>query len=300
MQNQPLVSVITITRNRGKLLGRCIKSVLGQTYHNIEHIVVDGASTDETDDVISSFNDDRLRFVKLNSNWSIAKTINYGVEISKGKYITFLDSDDEYKPEKVEKQLFKMQSLPEEYGMVYCWMTYYDQVTRKVLRKHQPTVKGDVSIDVVAEPVVSGTPTYFFRRNAFAETGGWKEKDEIGIVSDWELAARFCQKWKVDYVPESLINVYVNHGAERMSDKTYYKDLLKRQIQFEHYFLSEFKDVFESEPSKACNHWFTLSKAYMLRGEYKKAWPYFMKLMRYRHSLRDLSLIPYCLIHKSK
>ena len=60
MENQPLVSVITITRNRGKLIGRCIDSVLNQTYKNIEHIVVDGASDDETDDL-----DDELEMAGL-------------------------------------------------------------------------------------------------------------------------------------------------------------------------------------------------------------------------------------------
>ena len=101
----PLVSVITITHNRGKLIGRCIQSVLNQSYTNIEHIVVDGASDDNTDEVIAGFNDIRLKYIKLESNWPVAKTINYGVEQSKGMFVTFLDSDDEYLPTKVEKQL---------------------------------------------------------------------------------------------------------------------------------------------------------------------------------------------------
>ena len=297
---QPLVSVITITRNRGKLISRCIQSVLNQTYKNIEHIVVDGASDDNTDEVVVGFKDKRLKYIKLSSNWPIAKTINYGVEQSKGRFITFLDSDDEYLPTKIEKQLKKMLTLPEDYGMVYCWMTYYDQETMKVVTEHKPTVKDDVSVDVVAEPVVSGTPTYFFRREAFLKNGGWKEKDEIGIVSDWELAARFCQKWKVDFVPESLINVYINHGVVRMSEKSYYKDLLERQIKFENYFLNEFSQIFGESPQKACSHWFTLSKALMLTGRFTEAWPFYMKVMRYRHSVKDLFLIPYCLFHKAK
>ena len=78
---QPLVSIITITRNRAKLIGRCIGSVLGQSYHNIEHIVVDGASDDNTGDVIASFVDDRLKYLKLDSNWSLEKTYKYGYKI---------------------------------------------------------------------------------------------------------------------------------------------------------------------------------------------------------------------------
>lgn len=294
----PLVSVITITRNRGKLIGRCIQSVLNQTYTNIEHIVVDGASDDETDEVVANFRDERLKYIKLESNWSIAKTINFGVEKSKGDFVTFLDSDDEYHSTKIEKQLNKMLKLPNDYGMVYCWMTYFDQKSMKIIKEHKPTVKGDVSLDVVAEPVVSGTPTYFFRRESFITNGGWKEKEEIGIVSDWELAARFCQKWKVDFVPESLINVYVNHGAVRMSEKSYYMDLLERQIKFEKYFLNEFESIFKVAPRKACSHWFTLSKALMLSKKFSEAWPFYIKVIRYRHSFKDIMLLPYCIFHK--
>jgi glycosyltransferase involved in cell wall biosynthesis len=100
---KPLVSVVTITRNRGNLLGRCIKSVLEQTYNNIEHIVVDGASDDNTDETVGSFKDERLHFIKLETNWPIKETIDHGISLCKGKYITFLDSDDEYLPEKYEE-----------------------------------------------------------------------------------------------------------------------------------------------------------------------------------------------------
>lgn len=297
---RPLVSVITITRNRGKLIGRCIKSVLGQTYQKIEHIIVDGASDDETDEVIASFNDSRLKYLKLESNWPIAKTINYGVEQSNGQFITFLDSDDEYLPTKVEKQLSKIQSLSEDYGMVYCWMTYYDQETMKVDHIHNPQLRGDVSELVVEKPVVSGTPTYFFRREAFLANGGWKESDEVGIISDWEMGARFCQKWKVDFVPESLINVYINHGATRMSEKKYYKNVLEKQIKFEKYFLSEFSEIFNKYPQKACSHWYSLSRALMIIGKYSEAWPFYKNLLKHRHSFKDLLLFPYSLIQKTE
>lgn len=297
---QPLVSVITITRNRGKLIGRCIQSVLNQTYKNIEHIIVDGASDDETDEVVASFKDERLKYIKLDSNWSIAKTINYGIENSIGEFITFLDSDDEYHPTKVEKQLNKILTLPKDYGMVYCWMTYFDQKSMKIIKEHKPTVKGDVSVDVVAEPVVSGTPTYFFRRDAFIENGGWKEKDEIGIVSDWELAARFCQKWKVDFVPESLINVYVNHGVVRMSEKSYYKDFWIRNIQFHEYMLRTFRDVFEEIPSKAHFHLYMLVRSYCMIGQLRKAFSLYLKLLKSKPTSKNVLSLFYSIYLRIK
>ncbi len=272
---KPLVSVVTITRNRGNLLKRCISSVLGQTYTNIEHIVVDGASDDNTDEVVRSFKDERLHFIRLETNWPIKETLDHGISLCKGKYITFLDSDDEYLPEKVEKQVALIESLPEDYGLVYCWMTYYDNNTKEVLRCHKPELRGFVGDKTVSSPVLSGTPTLLFRSDAIRDLNGWKSQDEIGIVSDWELCARATQKYKVDYVPESLVNVYVNHGNVRQSEpEKYYKDLSKRNIKFHEHFLNQFADVFSRHPHYAYYHYFNLFHCYAILKERKMAWRY--------------------------
>ncbi len=252
---QPLVSVITITRNRGSLLGRCINSVLGQTYKKIEYFIVDGASDDNTDEVVASFKDDRLHFIKLESNWPIKETLDQGISLCKGKYVTFLDSDDEYVPDKVEKQVRLIESLPNEYGFVYCWMSYYDNTTNMFLRKHAPTLRGFVPVEAVSSNVISGTPSLMFRREVLIDLEGWKSKDEIGIISDWELCARACQKYKVDFTNESLVNVYVNHGSVRQSQAEYYDEFYKRNIVFHKYFLQQYKDLFTQYPKAAQLHY---------------------------------------------
>jgi len=237
---QPLVSVITVTRNRGKLIGRCINSVLNQSYKNIEHIIVDGASDDETDSVVNGYLDNRLRFIKLDSNWPVVKTFHYGVSLAKGKYITFLDSDDEYVPQKIEKQVALIESLPEEYGMVYCWMTYFDSSNNdSIIRVQKAELRGKVPIDTLIKPTVSGTPTFLFKKTIFDELGGWNEKNPI--PTDWELGARYCQRWNVDYVPESLVNVYVNHIYERTSTLMRYdRAWLEKRIAMHEYMLKEY------------------------------------------------------------
>ena len=215
---QPLVSVITITRNRGYLLGRCINSVLNQTYRNLEHIVVDGASTDDTKEVVGKIDDPRLHFIGLDVNLDVLESIDLAFERSNGDYICFLDSDDEYLPTKVEKEVKLLQSLPKEYGMVYCWMTYYDSArNNKVIRVHKPALRGFVRDENIAKPIVSGTPLYMFKRDIFKQLGGWNK--EIPCVSDWELAIRCTQICSIDFVPESLVNVYENHGSIRQTDE---------------------------------------------------------------------------------
>lgn len=274
---QPLVSVITITRNRGNLIGRCIKSVLNQTYKNIEYIIVDGASDDNTDEVVASFKDKRLHYVKLETNWPIKETLDHGISLCNGKYITFLDSDDENLPEKIEKQVTLIESLSDEYGLVYCWMTYFDNQTKQVLSIHKPELRGDVRDEVIGEPVISGTPTLMFRCELLRKLDGWKSPDEIGIISDWELCARACQITKVDYVPESLVNVYENHGSIRQSDKAYYEKFAKSTFKFSKYFLSHFEENFKRRPDQIFYHYWIFFTCSLRMHRYYDAFKWFVR-----------------------
>jgi glycosyltransferase involved in cell wall biosynthesis len=114
--NQPLVSVCVATYNRSHLLTeRCIASVLQQTYDRLELIVVGDGCTDDTEEVVSRIQDPRLRFVNLRQRgtypadpmlrWMVAGTppLNHALSIAQGHYITHLDDDDEYLPDRLEK-----------------------------------------------------------------------------------------------------------------------------------------------------------------------------------------------------
>lgn len=294
---QSLISIITVTRNRGALLKRCIDSVLGQTYQNIEHIIVDGASTDNTDEVIASYSDKRLIYIKLETNLSVPESVYIGFTKSKGKYITFLDSDDEYLPTKIEKQYQLIENLPNDYGMVYCWMSYYNHKTNKFLKIHNPQLRGFVGNDTVEKPVVTGTPSFFIKRFIFQELGGWR--NNIGIISDWEFSARLCQKWKIDYVPESLVNVYINHQYQRMSDSAYYSNYCQNSILFHNHFLHEFNDIFEKYPKKKKYHLEALVNNYFYTSQYKAGWEKYFELLKIGFSFKNL-IRPFYVIFRKK
>lgn len=255
MIDEGLVSVITMTRNREKLLGRCIKSVLSQTYRNVEHIIVDGASTDGTAELVASFKDPRIKFFPLDSNWPIKDTLIFAASKANGKFICFLDSDDEYLPTKVEKQVSLLSRLPNEYGMVYCWMTYFDESNNNsVIRIHNPQLRGHVALQAAEKPVISGTPIFMFRKAIYEELGGWNW--EMPVVTDWELGARYCQKYPVDFVPESLVNVYENHCYVRQTDVLLKKRAsYVRRVGMHAYMLNEFSEVFKSHPKYKCHHY---------------------------------------------
>lgn len=100
-----LVSIITPTYNCSKFIGATIESVLSQTYKNFEMIIVDDASTDDTESVVKSYKDRRIKYIKLKTNSGPAVARNTAMEEAKGKYMAFLDSDDLWVPSKLEKQI---------------------------------------------------------------------------------------------------------------------------------------------------------------------------------------------------
>lgn len=106
-----LVSVITPTYNCGKFIGETIESVLAQTYHNWEMIIVDDCSTDDTSEVIRKYtdNDDRIKYFCLEKNSGAAVARNKALNIAKGRWIAFLDSDDLWLPNKLGSQIKFME-----------------------------------------------------------------------------------------------------------------------------------------------------------------------------------------------
>ena len=115
-----LVSIIMPSWNTDKYIGASIQSVIEQTYSNWELLIVDDCSTDNTDDVVSSFKDDRIRYFKNDTNLGAALTRNYALREAQGEWIAFLDSDDIWMPTKLEKQI----SFMNQHGYVLSYHEY--------------------------------------------------------------------------------------------------------------------------------------------------------------------------------
>ena len=115
-----LVSVITPSYNTARFLRETIGCVLSQTYENWEMLIVDDGSTDDTDDVVASFSDPRIRYFKNERNSGAAGSRNRALREARGKWIAFLDSDDLWTPDKLEKQIRFM----EENGFHFSYTQY--------------------------------------------------------------------------------------------------------------------------------------------------------------------------------
>ncbi|MDD7392954.1 MAG: glycosyltransferase family 2 protein [Eubacteriales bacterium] len=116
-----LVSIIMPSYNTAAYIGESIRSVLAQTYENWELLIVDDCSTDQTDEVVAAFCDPRIRYFKNAHNSGAAVSRNYALREAKGEWIAFLDSDDLWMPEKLERQLRFMK----EHGYQFSYTDYY-------------------------------------------------------------------------------------------------------------------------------------------------------------------------------
>ena len=291
------MTVLTITRNRADLIHRCIVSIQKQTYKNYEHIIVDGCSEDNTEDVVKSYNDYHIRYIKLN-HFGPEVQMKAGFEASKGAYVTFLDDDDEYLPDKIEKQVSLLDSLPYCYGMVYCWMTYYNS-KNQVIKVHCPSYRGWVKDNAVAENRISGTPTIMVRRDILSRIGGIYHDSHCGLPgSDVYLATRICSVTNVDYIPESLVKVYTGHDHRRLSERND-TEFLMRSIRFHSCFLEDYPEVFNANPLRANYHLFYITRLSFKLGNYKKGFSSLKQLLDTNPSLRQvLSVISALLLKK--
>lgn len=201
----PAVSVIIPTYNRAKLLPRAIKSVLNQTYQDFELIVVDDASTDNTEKVVKEFQekDGRIRYIQYKKNKGGSAARNSGIKAAKGEYIAFQDSDDEWLPEKLEKQMKVFENVSPEVGVVYTAFWRVDSDKKTIIPSSWVKQKeGNIHKELLRGNFVT-TPSIVARKECFEKAGMFDEK--LPRLQDWELVIRFSKYYNFKYINEPLL-----------------------------------------------------------------------------------------------
>ena len=135
------ISIIIPTYNRAHLILKSIKSVLNQTYQDIEILVIDDGSTDNTENLITDLNDKRIKYIKLENNQGGSKARNIGIMKASGKYISFQDSDDYYHYNKLETQFKNLKEKNSDFD--FCKICLFINETNK---KIFPTLKQEKNI----------------------------------------------------------------------------------------------------------------------------------------------------------
>jgi glycosyltransferase involved in cell wall biosynthesis len=230
--NPGLVSVVIPTYNRAATLPRAIKSVLGQDYDNLELIIVDDASTDETAEVLSRVDDPRMRVIVHEKNKGFAGALNTGGHAARGDIIAFQDSDDEWLDGKLSRQMQALSAAP-ECVCVYCMKIVYGRDPDYVRGKRRivcvpgpevEKVSGDMRLALAHKNIVS-TQTVVCRRDAFLRVGGFDERLYNSV--DWDFTSRLAALGSFAYVDEPLVNTYIQKDSiSTLSHKRPYSMLI--------------------------------------------------------------------------
>lgn len=215
------VSVIIPTYNRADTIYQSIKSVLDQTYQNLEVWVIDDASTDDTARVVEEIKDPRVHYFLQEHNGGAAKARNTGVEFSDAEWIAFHDSDDVWRPDKLKKQMAYAKEHP-EYDLIYGAYLLHPVNGAAI---HVPVdmpkalLSGDMYRTLLAGNVI-GAPVILMKREVFLEAGGFDTTWEC--LEDWDFVVRVSKSHLIGYVDEVLLDAYQSPGSVSSNVGGYY------------------------------------------------------------------------------
>lgn len=236
MEKNPLVSVIIPTYKRPIYLKRAIESVINQTYENIEIIVVDDNNDAdeyriETEKLMYSINDKKVKYIKHSKNRNGAAARNTGIKYSSGKYIAFLDDDDEFLTNKILNQVKCMEKLDDEWGACY---TSYKKINQggKIQYGFEKR-EGNLYLEALMRSLYIGSGSnLFFKRKVIDDIGDFDES--FLRNQDLEFLVRVLEKYKMAYVDTCSLLIHY----EIRENKRTYEELEK----IDDYYLFKFKD----------------------------------------------------------
>jgi glycosyltransferase involved in cell wall biosynthesis len=266
------VSVIIPTYNRAEVLPRSIESVLNQTFSDFELIIVDDASTDATQKVVNSYNDDRIEYIRHSENRNGSAARNTGIRSARGEYIALLDSDDEWDPLKLEKQVSQLRSRSSEWVANYCRATTQRdsrliEIISNILShdaKHEgqkEIIKGLLTLS----GFIHGGSTIIAKREVVEEIGGFDESFERN--QDVEFTIRLAREGKIGYVDQGLV---VLHESSRPSADT--------AAEAKNELFDAFQDEIQCLEKEGYNvrkyHNFILARYYIAEGDFERGFEY--------------------------
>jgi len=203
----PKVSVVIPCYNGQRFIKESIESVISQTYRELEIIVVDDGSTDQTAKIVVSIGDSRIKCL-YTENKGVSSARNYGIKNSSGEFIALLDYDDLWLPGKIEEQVREIERSP-DIALVYSLFYVIDSLGKTIVQSSMVNSK-DILEDLLVIGNVIGPPSGTLIRNKiFNDIGGFDPK--ISTAADWDLWIRIAFGYRVVLLPEYLFKYRV-HG----------------------------------------------------------------------------------------
>ena len=240
MENK-LVSVIIPTYNRKHTIKRSIDSVLAQTYRTLEIVIIDDCSTDGTmeyvDELYGNIADVNIIYVRNDSNIGPSASRNIGVSYANGDYIAFHDSDDEWLPHKLERQMEAALQAGDKVGAVYsvCEMRRAEGTILYPPQEVPTEQKTGNVFPVILLNALIPMITLLMKKKVYIEIGGFNE--QLHSLVDYELSVRIAKKFEILFVDEVLAIAYesANNVSSRVNDRIitqcYVMNLYKEELK---------------------------------------------------------------------
>lgn len=215
MSTDELVSVIVPAYNHEKYAGKCIESIINQTYQNIELIILNDGSKDNTAEIINLYKEKCIKrfveFIFINKkNEGICKTLNKGIKKSKGKYLCFLASDDMILPNKIEEQVEYLHNNSQIKEVVCNGYIFFDNSNEKIFMYNSVPKWAYYSSNDMFKELLYGNflnPFSMYDRKIFDETGLFNENLNF---EDWDMNIRIAHDFKIGYIHKPLF-MYRKH-----------------------------------------------------------------------------------------
>lgn len=205
---EELVSVIIPTYNRENLILRSVNSVLNQSYKNLEVLVIDDCSSDNTKEVVAKIKDERLRYVKLNKNSGACVARNRGIQESKGAIIAFQDSDDVWHKDKLKIQIDIM--IRNNADVSFCNLNKYIDLNKKPIIIPKKCPDGFLGYDNLIQESVVSTQCIVARKKCFKDI---KFDTNLPRLQDWDVALELSKKFYLFHINIPLVDMYVQSDS---------------------------------------------------------------------------------------
>lgn len=211
----PEISVIVPAYNAGKTILETIQSILQQSFQDFELIVINDGSTDNTLEVLKQVEDQRLKVISY-KNAGLPTARNRGISISIGKFLSFIDADDLWTPDKLQLQLVALQSKPNT-GAVYSWTANMrdDGQTVAFVQGCSSLVEGNIYPELLLGNFIGSGSNILVRREVIESVGCFEPT--LKSFEDWDFYLRVAAKWDFAVVPRNQILYRKTSGS--MSSK---------------------------------------------------------------------------------
>lgn len=271
----PVFSIITPTFGRPEMLSRNIRSVISQTYGNYEHIIVDDGNDAITENLVKDFNDDRIVFCQHDHQKGAAAAYNTGINNSRGEFIAFLDDDDEYMPEYLERMFHHFSSAPKNVGFVWTGIVKIVETcaSRKDITMIWPSEFRNRDEGLVAATTIGNGYGVCLRRKCVETDENFDEKLVVG--SDTDFMIRLSDAYDFQTIPAALVRIY-QHGSGQLTDSA--KNMTRiwiRELLFKRYL-----DFFIRHPKTYSVHLNSYAMLCYSAGQISKSKTAFLKIMR--------------------